>query len=118
MSDSHPRLPRPSGATTVNEPTKDQPPSGRISPAVLALLRESLTRWAGGDGSDDSTLRDALHAIAREARDKGIPAEEVLVTLKTTWFDLVGPPTMPHTTASGQRRLDQLVTACIKAYYG
>jgi hypothetical protein len=97
---------------------KDQSPVARLSPGVAALLRHSLEQWVSGDAADDSMLGEALHAAAREARDKGIRAEELLVTLKTTWFEVGGSPSMTHTTASGERRLDELVTACIKAYYG
>lgn len=90
----------------------------RLSPKVAAMLRESLQQWLHGSGPDESMLADALHAAATEARERGIRAEELLVTLKTTWFELGGSPSAPHAAASGQRRLDELVTACIKAYYG
>jgi hypothetical protein len=119
VRDFHPRLARPSGATRVNEPTKNQPLVARLSPEVAALLRHSIERWVSGDApDDDSALGEALQAAARDARDKGIHAEALVVTLKTTWFEVGGGPSVTHTTASGQRRLDELVTACIKAYYG
>jgi hypothetical protein len=70
-----------------------------------------------GNGSENSALGDALRAAATEARERGVRAEELLVTLKATWFE-VGGSTAPHSTGSGHRRLDELVTACIKAYYG
>lgn len=91
----------------------------RLSPATHQLLRESLKRWAIADAnSDESALRPALHAVASEARERGILAEELLVTLKTTWLEVGGAPTAPHATPAGHNRLDELVTACIKAYYG
>jgi hypothetical protein len=102
----------------VNEPTKDQSPVAGLSPEAAALLRHCLEQWVSGDAADDSMLGEALHAAAREAREKGIHAEELLVTLKRMWFEVGGSPTGTHTTGSGERRLDELVTACIKAYYG
>jgi len=102
----------------VNEPTQDHSPNGRLSPEVVVQLREALRRWMS-DGADDSTLGNALRAAASDARDRGVRAEELLVTLKTTWFEVGGAPNAPHApSASNNKGLDELVTACIKAYYG
>lgn len=102
----------------MNEPTKDEPPPSRLSPEVLGRLRESLKLWASAESADESLLRPALHAVAAEARDRGVRAEELLVTLKTTWFEVAGGSVASHGTPAGKKRLDDLVTACIKAYYG
>ena len=103
----------------MNEPTQDQSPKPRLSPETVAKLRGALKRWGAGDGADDSVLRDALRAIATEARDGGIQAEEVLVTLKTAWFELGGSSPGAHVgSPTDHKRLEELVTACIKAYYG
>jgi hypothetical protein len=103
--------------TPVNERTQGQSPKPRLSPETVAQLREALKDWIEGDRAE-TILGNALHAAAREARDRGIRAEELLVTLKTTWFEVGGAPTVPHSASpSDQKRLDELVTACIKAYY-
>jgi hypothetical protein len=102
----------------VNEPTQDHSPKSRLSADGLAKLRGALKQWVDGDaGCDDSVLGDALHTVAREARNHGIPAEELLVTLKATWFEVGGAPNAPHASLQNPKRLDELVTACIKAYY-
>lgn len=104
--------------TSVNEPTHDIP-NGRFSPEVVASLRVALKRWVEGDGANDTSLRLALQAVAAEARGRGIRAEELLVTLKTTWFALGGAPNATNSAvvSPNQKRLDELVTACIEAYY-
>ena len=84
----------------------------------MVRLRDALKRWVDDSVSDDSALRDALHTVAREARERGVHAEELLVTLKTTWFEVGGAPNAPHASPSSHKKLDELVTACIKAYYG
>ena len=105
-------------STLVNEPTQDPSPKARLSPDALAKLRTALVNWVRDESGRDAALRDALHAIAAEARQHGIRAEELLVTLKTTWFEIGGAPNAPHSpTPSEHKRLDELVTACIKAYY-
>jgi hypothetical protein len=100
----------------VNEPTKDHSPARTLSPEALSVFRASLERWVHSDGGDDSVLRSALHGVAVEARERSVRAEELLVLLKTTWYELGG---LPGTSsgANGNKRLDDLVTACIKAYY-
>ena len=89
----------------------------RLSPEVMDLLRTALTKWLRSEGGDDATLASALHAVASEARERGVRAEELLVTLKTTWFEIGGGPVVSPSPTSGHKRLDELVTACIKAYY-
>ena len=106
-------------STPVNEPTQDPSRKPRLSPDAVAELRDALQHWVRDERASDGPLRDALHAIAAEAREHGIRAEELLITLKTTWFEVGGAPTAPHSvTSSDHKRLDELVTACIKAYYG
>jgi len=106
-----------SGAMSLNESTKDQSPMASLSPEAVARLRETLEHWVHGKGSDGSALGGALRAAAIEARERGVRAEELLVALKATWFDVGGTANTPHSSGSGHRRLDELVTACIKAYY-
>jgi len=89
-----------------------------LSPEASATLREALRQWVGGNEGDDSVLGSALRAVAAEARDRGIRAEELLVTLKSMWFEIGGAAAAPHAKSSEHGRLDELVTACIKAYYG
>ena len=94
-------------------------PKARLSPDAITKLRVALEHWVRDDEASDSRLRDALHAVAAEAREHGVHPEELLVTLKTTWFEIAGASSAPQsTTSSDQKRLDELVTACIKAYYG
>jgi len=87
----------------------------------MATLRAALTQWVDGDGARDGALRVALLSVASDARDRGVRAEELLVTLKTLWFEVGGAPNAPTPSApskTNHTRLDELVTACIKAYYG
>ena len=91
----------------------------RLSPDAITKLRVALEHWVRDEEASDSRLRDALRDVAAEAREHGVHPEELLVALKTTWFEIGGAPSTPQsTTSSDQKRLDELVTACIKAYYG
>ena len=101
----------------MNEPTQDHSPKSRLSPDAVVRLRTALKQWVEHEGNDDAVLGVALQTVAREAREQGVRAEELLVTLKTTWFEVGGAPNAPHASPSSHKRLDELVTACIKAYY-
>jgi hypothetical protein len=105
-------------AMTLNERTREQSPMSRLTPEAMGLLRSALTAWMHGRGEPDASLDSALHAVAAEARERGVRAEELLVTLKSMWFEIGGEPSTSSGSARGHRRLDELVTACIKAYYG
>lgn len=102
---------------TVNERTSEQSPMSGLTPEAMRLLRSALTAWMRGQGEPDASLASALHAVATEARERGIRAEELLVTLKSMWFEIGGEPSTSSGSTSGHRRLDEVVTACIKAYY-
>jgi len=88
-----------------------------LTPEAMGLLRNALTARMRGHGEADASLGTALRTVAAEARDRGIRAEALLVTLKSMWFEIGGEPSTPARSAPGHRRLDELVTACIKAYY-
>ena len=104
-------------AMTVNETTREQSPMSGLTPEAMGLLRNALTAWMRGSGEPDPSVTSALHAVATEARERGIRAEELLVTLKSMWFEIGGEPSASSGSNSGHRRLDEVVTACIKAYY-
>jgi hypothetical protein len=89
-----------------------------LSPGAVTTLRDALKQLVGGADNDDALLHDALHTVARDARERGVHAEELLVTLKTMWFEVGGAPNAAHSSSSNHKQLDELVTACIKLYYG
>ena len=106
------------GEMPVSEPIREQSPRTLLTPQAMTLLRNALSAWMRANGEADATLGSALRAVAGEARERGLRAEELLVTLTSTWFEIGGEPSASPSSSSGQRRLDEVVTACIKAYYG
>ena len=87
----------------------------RLAEETLAAVRGALGRsLEGGEAADE--LRLALRAMAREARDQGLRAEQILVVLKELWG------TVPQVRrASGREQqtalLQRAVTLCINEYY-
>ena len=91
------------------------PSSPTLDPSTVAALRTALTKSvARGNHADD--LHDLLCRTAREARDKGIQAERLLVILKDIWYAL---PDVVNTKSNvvENRLLQDLISRCIHEYY-
>ena len=91
------------------------PPPSRLADETVDSLREALRRYLG-NGLSPSPLQAALLLVAREAREKQILPESLLIVLKDVWNSL---PEVRGMTDSAQqvRLLQRVVTMCIKEYY-
>ena len=80
----------------------------------LEAVRRAIARYTAG--MDPAELREALKALAREAREKSVAPEQLLLLLKNIWYEL---PAVRSAQADVERTrvLQQLVTMCIKEYY-
>lgn len=86
-----------------------------LDPATVNELRASLARSAqSGDHGED--LKGLLARAAADARQKGIQAEQLLVTLKDIWYSLPHLSTQPGNDVQ-TRLLQQLIARCIHEYY-
>jgi hypothetical protein len=61
-------------------------------------------------------LHAVLTRVAREAREKSIRPEELLISFKRLW-NSVAESAQPRTPDQFERIREDLVTVCIKAYY-
>ncbi len=89
----------------------------RLSAQTVAELRQAvLLLWTAPDAADGQ-LGSAMDALVREARERALRAEDVLIEVKGLLADL---PELeaPERRMEGARFREQLVTRCIKAYYG
>jgi len=93
-----------------------QPPPSRLDSATLDELRAALRLYLA-DSSSPSVLRNALMRTAKEAHEKSILPEQLLVVLKDVWNALPEVRAMPD-TMDQVRMLQRVVTMCIKEYYG
>lgn len=90
-------------------------PPNALAPDTVEALRRALSRHARTD-EPSAELRTALHALAREAREKAVPPEQLLITLKNVWQSL--PEVENARDFSDQTRsLQRLVTISIKEYF-
>lgn len=85
------------------------------SQATLELVRGALQRYVRG-AIDDEQVCDALEVLAREAQERQLHGEHMLVAFKRVWYDLSEGDRVRDPT---ERRslLDHLVTLCIDTYY-
>ena len=82
---------------------------------TLELLRTSLARYLGGDIDEDEICR-ALEVLAREAQERRLNAEHMLIAFKAIWGQLAEVKAIGD-AQERKRLLDHLVTFCIDAYY-
>jgi hypothetical protein len=89
--------------------------SGRLDGATVAAVQAALRVYLANAG-DPAPLRQALVAMAAEARVKSVLPEQLLVILKDIWSNLAEVRAMPD--VGEQIRMQQrVVTMCIKEYY-
>jgi hypothetical protein len=92
------------------------PPTAGLAEETVARARVALSRYLEDSETAGSELRDALDAMASEARAKSMLPEQLLVVLKDIWYAL---PAVRSLEDSGSqiRLLQRVVTMCIKEYY-
>jgi hypothetical protein len=92
-------------------------PPATLDPATLDAVRNAIVAYMDAPAAHAQMLREALRAMAVEARRKSILAEQLLVVLKDVWFGL---PVVRETGHPQEqvRTLQRIVTMCIKEYYG
>ena len=88
---------------------------GVLSPEAQAALHDALEEFVTHGGSDGA-LRVALRTVTREARERQIPPEKLMVAFKSLWEQL------PSVRATGDPRmrarlLERLITASIQEYF-
>ena len=80
----------------------------------LELLRASLSRFLT-TGEEDAVC-ESLDVLAREAHERKLYAERMLVALKRVWAEMAEVQAMPS-EKERKRLLDRVVRLCIDAYY-
>jgi hypothetical protein len=90
-------------------------PPSRLDDDTVAAVRDALRAYLSNAG-DSALLQNALLRVSKEARERSILPEQLLVILKDVWSTL--PEVRAMTDAAQQVRLMQrVVTMCIKEYY-
>jgi hypothetical protein len=94
----------------------DLTPAGpQLDSETLRQLSASLQAFLQ-DGAAPGTLESALQRVAAEARERGVPAERLLIALKDLWYSL--PPVERAASVDEQNRmLQRIITLSIRAYY-
>jgi hypothetical protein len=92
-------------------------PPNALAQKTVDSVRRALERHVHAPDSEPAPeLRAALHDLAREARQKAIAPEELLVVLKGIWRSL--PDIENARDHSEQTRvLQRLVSMCIREYF-
>jgi predicted ATPase len=87
-----------------------------LAAETIDAVRSALLQFVETP-SDGEPLRRALDAMAAEAHAKSILPEQLLIILKDVWHALPNVASM-RDPAEQSRLLRQVVTICIKEYFG
>lgn len=87
-----------------------------LSESLIKELRSALTEQMKKPDRVAPELHSILMRLAREAREKSIGPEQLLVVFKQLWNSLADS-VRSRTPDQLERIRQDLVTACIKAYY-
>jgi len=87
-----------------------------LSDATMQELRVALGEQLKNPDRPIPQVTELLRTVAREARDKGIQPEELLVTFKETWQS-ISESVHSKSPDQTERIRQNLVTLCIQAYY-
>jgi hypothetical protein len=91
-------------------------PSPSLADATLQRVRGALLGYIEAPAARSDDLRDALCAMAGEAREKSMLPERLLVVLKDLWHSLPEIDGLED-PAEQSRLLQRIVTMCIREYY-
>ena len=80
----------------------------------LEMLRAALSRYVAT--REEQPVCDALGVLAREAQERKLYAERMLVAFKRTWGEMPEVQAIPN-EKDRKQLLDRLVRLCIDAYY-
>jgi hypothetical protein len=87
-----------------------------LSESVMKELQTALADQIRRPEHPIPELTEVLRRVAREAREKNIRPEELLISLKQLWNPLA-ETVRPQSADQFERIRQNLVTLCIKAYY-
>jgi hypothetical protein len=91
-------------------------PVNSLSESVMKELRSALAEQLRKPDQPAPELNALLKRVAREAREKNIRPEQLLIAFKQLWNSLA-ESTRPQSADQFERIRQNLVTLCIKAYY-
>ena len=87
----------------------------RLSDQTIAVLRDAIVAQKQLGATPSPQLEAAIQAAARDARERGINPEVLLVQLKLVAEEAGVNPVLGESGAGALR--EWLVTACVAAYY-
>ena len=93
----------------------DRTPTPRLEADTVDSLRAVMDR-ALRRGNHGNELKEVLARAAREAREKAIPPEQLLIIMKDLWHSL---PELRRADDSDRQTelLQELISRCIERYY-
>lgn len=91
-------------------------PEHMLRPETIAALRSALEEQRKAGVDPVSSLSESIRAASREARERHLPPEALLIQLKVL-ADEVGLPAVSIDRTRKREVREWMVTACLRAYW-
>jgi len=91
-------------------------PDELLRPETLAALRAALEEQRSAGSGPTPGLSEAIRTASREARERQLRPEALIIQLKALADDVGLPPSSPEGPWQRQVR-EWMVTACLRAYW-
>ena len=93
-------------------------PDNMLRPETVAALRAALEEQRAAGAEPVASLSNAIRVASREARERHLQPEALLIQFKSLADD-VGLPLVSPSSDRGRRRevREWMVTACLRAYW-
>jgi hypothetical protein len=91
------------------------PGPAALATETIEAVRSALEQYVDAPVQSNG-LQTVLRNLAKEAHDKSVLPEQLLVVLKDVWFSLPSVRRM-NDTGDQVQLLQRVVTMCIKEYY-
>ena len=88
-----------------------------LSDETLQVLRTAVLAHLERKPDPERGLEQAVAAVVDEARKRSMRPEELIIAFKALYATLPDPPTTAA-RAEQLRLREQIITACIRAFYG
>lgn len=91
-------------------------PESMLRPETITALRSALQEQRRAGIEPVTSLSESIRNAAKEARDRNLPPEALLIQLKGL-ADEVGLPAVSHDRPRRREVREWMVTACLRAYW-
>lgn len=108
--------PRDAAAPQGVERINGDPAAAKLALSISEALSRALTAKFFATLDAEQQIRNDMRALCRDAQEKGVQVEALIIAIKEAWHGSTEARTLPKGT-QGPDLLTRIITLCISEYY-